>query len=843
MTASVDLQEFLGAYVAEAEEQVSLANGMLLEIEASLRARQANPRAVRDLFRALHTQKGLSAMVGVEPIVAIAHRMESSLRTVDQEGGRLTTESVDTLLKGVRAIEQRVRAASPRRKRSRRRLARCFEELDALDASAGWVRAGRRRLTCSSSMSPSRASLPLSRSRRSQRLQRTGGGRSAWTSFPRPSGRRRASPSTAFASAPGASPEIVKVIPTSVPRSAEAPGGISFVLLMLTSASDASIAAAVGVDPGGVIPLVPSSALSPAGAPAFELPADMTEDLESASLQRRNIVRVDVHRLDDAMEQLSALIVTRSRLARVASEMTETGANTRELAQIVRENARQLRDLRAAILRVRMVPVTEVLDRVPLIVRGLRRESGKQIRVVIDASNAELDKAVAERIFPAIVHIVRNAADHAIESPDERAAAGKPHEATVTLTCTAHSNTRLELSIADDGRGIDRSLVSRRAGREIALTDHALLDALCEAGLSTRAKASTTSGRGMGMDIVKRIVVDQLGGELLMKTQPGHGTTFTLQSPAHDRHRRRFHAGLRGPAIRRSRIHGGGDPRDPSEERERERPGRAMNDRSGFTSVIGHRGEAVALVDLAEAFRLPSSGHPLRQALLVRRNGEAIAFALEKVRGQQEAVIRPLIDPLVQVPGISGATDLGDGKPTLVLDLIFSQRYRARARKRAGGMTALARHADSPDTVPVLHVVFKVGGSEYLLPTETVVQIESFTGATIVPGAPEFVAGIVQIRGRVVPVIDMRRRFQQPAAEPTLDSRIVVGQRGERLVGLLVDAAREVLKVPPSELKPPPRLLEDQSGGFIKAVAQVGPRLLLLIDFAKVIGEEIVDVG
>ncbi len=158
-------------------------------------------------------------------------------------------------------------------------------------------------------------------------------------------------------------------------------------------------------------------------------------------------------------------------------------------------------------------------------------------------------------------------------------------------------------------------------------------------------------------------------------------------------------------------------------------------------------------------------------------------------------------------------------------------------------MTALARHSDAPEAAPVLHVVFKVGGSEYLLPTETVVQIESFTGATIVPGAPEFVAGIVQIRGRVVPVIDMRRRFQQASAEPTLDSRIVVGQRGERLVGLLVDAAREVLKVPPSELKPPPRLLEDDSAGFVKAVAQVGPRLLMLIDFAKVIGEEIVDVG
>jgi purine-binding chemotaxis protein CheW len=156
-------------------------------------------------------------------------------------------------------------------------------------------------------------------------------------------------------------------------------------------------------------------------------------------------------------------------------------------------------------------------------------------------------------------------------------------------------------------------------------------------------------------------------------------------------------------------------------------------------------------------------------------------------------------------------------------------------------MTTLTRYDAA--VAPVLHVVFKVGKGEYLLPTETVVQIESFTGTTFVPGAPAFVTGIVQIRGRIVPVIDLRQRFGSPVTEPTFDSRIVVGQRGERLVGLLVDMAREVLKVQPSELKAPPRMLEDQSGGFIKAVAQVGPRLLMLIDFAKVIGEEIGDVG
>ena len=139
---------------------------------------------------------------------------------------------------------------------------------------------------------------------------------------------------------------------------------------------------------------------------------------------------------------------------------------------------------------------------------------------------------------------------------------------------------------------------------------------------------------------------------------------------------------------------------------------------------------------------------------------------------------------------------------------------------------------------PKLHVVFKVDASEYALPADMVLQMESFAGATPVPGAPDFVAGIVQIRGRVVPVVDLRARFGAPPAAAALDNRIVVGQYGDRVVGLLVDSAREVISVDPAQFKPPPPIVEFQARGFIKGVAQVGPRLVMLVDFAKVIGEE-----
>jgi purine-binding chemotaxis protein CheW len=137
-----------------------------------------------------------------------------------------------------------------------------------------------------------------------------------------------------------------------------------------------------------------------------------------------------------------------------------------------------------------------------------------------------------------------------------------------------------------------------------------------------------------------------------------------------------------------------------------------------------------------------------------------------------------------------------------------------------------------------LHVVFKVAGAEYIIPASEVMQMESFTGATPVPGAPAHVAGLVQVRGRVVPVVDARARFGLPPVDRTLDSRVVVGQLGSRTVGLLVDSAREVMKLAPEQLQPPPPMVAEQAQGFVKAVAQVGPRLVMLIDFSRVIGEE-----
>jgi len=663
LSTTVDLREFLGAYLAEAEEHLALANARLLDIDASVRQGGANPRAVRDLLRALHTVKGLSSMVGVEPVVAIAHRMESALRSADSGGGSLSAEAVDTLLKGVQAIENRVRALAERRTVTSPPPA-LLEAIDQIEPGIAATVVDTRALDLDPALASKLAPFELA----ALACNGKDGRRAMRGDFtPSPATVAEGLSISVVRERVGAIAEIVKILPVSVPTSVGAPSGLSFALLVVTSASDAALAAAIGIEPAALraIAVVADSAALGESL----VPTDGLEVPEEPAQQRHGIVRVDVQRLDDAMEQLSALIVTRSRLARAVAAMAEAGVNTRELAQIVKDNSRQLRDLRAAILRVRMVPVRELLERVPLILRGIGRERGAHARLLVETGEAELDKAVAERIFPAIAHIIRNAVDHAIEASGERVRAGKPAEGTLRITCSARSNTRLELSISDDGRGIDREAVARRVGHEIGATDADLLDALCLAGLSTRDEATTTSGRGMGMDIVRRVVVDQLGGELLMTTERGVGTTFTLRVPLTIAIVDAFTLECAGQRFvvpvsmvdEIIEIDPGMVRHGPS------RPGKAS---PRYAGLVERRGETIPLVDLASVFRLNVAPGGPRQALLVRRAAAVMAFGIDRVQGQQEAVVRPLTDPLVHVPGIAGASDLGDGRPTLVLDLV-----------------------------------------------------------------------------------------------------------------------------------------------------------------------------
>ncbi|HWA77166.1 MAG TPA: chemotaxis protein CheW [Polyangiaceae bacterium] len=664
MNPTTDLREFVVAYLNEAAEHLVTANTQLLVLEASAARSEQNPRALRETFRALHTLKGLSAMVGVEPVVAIAHRMESFLRQFERAGGLLSASAVDTLLTGVRAIEQRVATLGV----GKTPAPPPEELLASLDSLA---------LVTPTKIQPAASDLELEPAlleklapfEVEQLLNAPLTGQRAIRAEFYPSAGRTAEGLSinSVRERVGKVAEIVRVLPRAVPKSEAAPGGLAFVLLLLTRDSDESVAAALGVEVaslrtlGGAALVVPDSKEQAPSEPGLADTADIEGQL------RRGMVRVDVGRLDDALEGLSSLIVTRFRLVRAVGTLASQGSNVRELQEILAENARQLRDLRAAIVRIRMVPVAELLERIPLLVRGLQRDVNRLVRLQLEGGSAELDKSVSERLFPVIVHLVRNAVDHAIETPDERARRGKPQEGLLRVTCSARSNTRLELSVSDDGRGIDRAAVARRAGVAVPSDDHALLELLCRPGLSTREIVTTTSGRGVGMEIVKRVVVDELGGELELSTVLGRGTTFRLRVPltisiveafSFECAQQRFVV----PVAMVDEI----VEVNPSEVVRT--PGSA--DGAPEVDVILRRGQAVPMLKLARVFRMAGGEIEAPKAIVVKRAGAPVAFGVDRMLSQQEIVIRPVDDVLLRVPGIAGATDLGDGKPTLVLDLV-----------------------------------------------------------------------------------------------------------------------------------------------------------------------------
>jgi len=666
VTAQTDLKEFLTAYLVEAEEHVSVANAKLLVLEAAQRNGRHDPKALREIFRALHTIKGLSAMVGVEPIVGIAHRMEAFVRGYDRSGTAPPLASTDVLLKGVQAIAQRI-AALGRGEAAQPASLSLLGELDALDPTgAELVERAGPELDLAPELLDKLVPFEIEQLVRSI----AGGMRGVVAEFfPSPERAAAGFSINSVRERLSAFTEIVRVLPRSVPVSPQSPGGLAFVLVLLTDAPDAQIAAAVGVEPE-LLRAIHTARVSPApGVPSLDAQAPLDHEAEDALSAgvRRGIVRVDVARLDQAMEGLATLIVTRFRLARAVADLAARGVNTRELAEVVTDNARQLRDLRAAIVRVRMVPVSDLLDRVPLLVRGLQRVTNRLVRVEVEGGDAEFDKAVSERLFPVIVHLVRNAVDHAIETPDERTRRGKPEEGLLRIACRAHSNTRLELVVSDDGRGIDREGVARKAGRPVPEGDAGLLELLCIPGLSTREVATTTSGRGMGMEIVKRIVVDELGGELQVATELGAGTTFTLRVPLTisivDAFA--FECGGQRFVVPVSTV-------DEIVEVDRSDMVQVPAKRDGGPEldVLLRRGQAVPVVALARIFHMTGTPGAAQKAIIVRRAGAPIAFAVDRMLGQQEVVIRPMNDVLVRAPGISGATDLGDGKPTLVLDLV-----------------------------------------------------------------------------------------------------------------------------------------------------------------------------
>jgi two-component system chemotaxis sensor kinase CheA len=378
-----------------------------------------------------------------------------------------------------------------------------------------------------------------------------------------------------------------------------------------------------------------------------------------------NVVRVDLARLDELMRLIGELVTSRARLDESLKQLKRSVAPVewRGLQETSQAMARQLRDLREGVMRVRMVQVGEIFERMKFVVRDLSRESGKEIKLELRGQETEIDKFLVERMTDPLLHLVRNAVSHGLETVGERVARGKSPEGTITLrAATAGENVLIE--IADDGRGIDEELIAERAralgliAEDVRPDEALLLKLICAPGFSTRDEADRVSGRGVGMDVVCS-TVEELGGTLTLSTVKNRGTRFTIELPL-------------TLAIADALIASVGGQRfafPQSVVREIIEVEASAVKVLENNEIVSYRGGVLPLLRLARLFGLDETKPRAFHVFVVGSGASAVGLAVDRAIGQREIVVRGLNDPLVKVSGVAGATDLGDGRVVLILDV------------------------------------------------------------------------------------------------------------------------------------------------------------------------------
>jgi len=404
--------------------------------------------------------------------------------------------------------------------------------------------------------------------------------------------------------------------------------------------------------PAAVIPPMAPKPVSPVAA-------------DSQAFAPQATIRVDPERIDKLIDLVGELVINQAMLAQRVAESGLAGSSS--LAMGLDDLEQLTREIQESVMAIRAQPVKSVFQRMPRLVRETAAMTGKQVRLVTDGEATEVDKTVIERIADPITHMIRNAIDHGLESPEDRVAAGKSPEGTVRLAAL-HRGGRIVIEVSDDGRGINRKRVQAIAvekeliSADATLSDEEIDNLIFLPGFSTAAVVSDVSGRGVGMDVVRRSI-QALGGRITIASRPGQGSTFTLSLPL-------TLAVLDGMVVD---VEGQTLIVPLNHIVESLRPKASEIHRLGPTGmVLAVRGDQVPLVDIGQI--LGFRGHapsPVDRVVLLIENedGGRAALVADAIQGQRQVVIKSLEANYRQVDGIAAATILGDGRVALILDV------------------------------------------------------------------------------------------------------------------------------------------------------------------------------
>ncbi|MFT3965344.1 MAG: chemotaxis protein CheA [Sphingobium sp.] len=392
-------------------------------------------------------------------------------------------------------------------------------------------------------------------------------------------------------------------------------------------------------------------------------------------------VRVPAERLDVLMDRVGELVIVQSRLSQLAGGDVNGPAGQLALRSISEEIERLASELRDTMMVLRMVPVASLFGRFRRLVHDLARETGKSIELVTEGESTEVDKTVAERLADPIVHLVRNSCDHGLETAAERLAAGKPAAGQVRLSAQQAGGEVL-ITIRDDGRGIDRERVRARAEAHgliqpgQAVSDHDLLQMIFHPGFSTAAQVTNLSGRGVGMDVVKR-TIEGLRGSIDMTSEPGRGSVITLRIPL-------TLAIIEGLLVR---VGSGRYVIPLGAVEECIELSLEEDLRSRGRSFLQIRDTLVPFLRLRELFDTGTRPNPHQKVVVIATGGERVGLVVDQIVGSHQTVIKSMSTLHRDVASFSGATILGDGGVALILDvaqLVALGQHREERLRAAG---------------------------------------------------------------------------------------------------------------------------------------------------------------
>jgi two-component system chemotaxis sensor kinase CheA len=413
---------------------------------------------------------------------------------------------------------------------------------------------------------------------------------------------------------------------------------------------------AVPPEPVAVAPEMP--------APAEIAPAAPQKPQTAPAEAPKPTIRIDLEKVDRLVNLVGELVITQAMLSQRVGECrlprgSAVGNHLGELEHLLRE-------LQESVMAIRTQPVKSVFQRMPRLVRELAAQTGKSVRLVVEGEATEVDKTVIERLGEPLTHMIRNAVDHGLETPQERLAAGKPAEGTVTLSAE-HRGGRIVIEVCDDGRGIDRERVRQKALERglipatAALADEEIDNLIFLPGFSTAREVSNISGRGVGMDVVRRNIVD-LGGRIVIGNAPGRGSRFSLTLPL-------------TLAVLDGMVVAIGDQTfvlPLSHIVESLKPKRQDIRAFGDGRLLSVRGAYVPLVMTADILGARGAIDPAEGGvvILVESQGTGrLALAVDAILGQRQVVIKSFEDNYRPIEGIAAATILGDGRVALILDV------------------------------------------------------------------------------------------------------------------------------------------------------------------------------